>query len=72
MKSHITYAGTYEYRGDDVVHHVTHSCCPNWVGSEQVRKIRFDGDRLELSAAGALFQGKPVTAYVLWERAASS
>lgn len=71
VKSHISYAGPYEYRGDDVVHHVTHASCPNWVGSEQVRRVRFEGDRLELSAEGARFQGRDVTAYVLWERAAS-
>jgi len=70
-KSHISYAGPYEYRETEVVHRVTHASCPNWIGSEQVRKIRFEGDRLELSAEGARFQGRVVTAYVLWERAAS-
>ena len=71
MKSHITYAGRYEYRGNDVVHLVTHASCPNWVGTEQVRTVRLDGGQLELSAAGARLQGRPVTAYVLWERALS-
>ena len=72
VKSHISYAGPYEYRGDVVTHKVTHASCPNWVGTEQVRQVRFDGDRLELSAAVAIFQGQAVTAYVLWERAASA
>jgi hypothetical protein len=72
MKSQISYAGPYEYRGDVVIHKVTHASCPNWVGTEQLRQVRFDGDRLELSAAGARFQGRAVTAYVLWERAASA
>lgn len=70
VKSQISYAGRYEYRGADVVHRVTHAVCPNWVGTEQVRRIRFDSDRLELSATGARFQGHEVTAYVIWERAA--
>jgi len=69
IKSQITYAGPYTFKGDEVVHHVTHSSCPNWVGSDQIRKIKFEGDRLELSAAGATIQGKTVTAYVMWERA---
>ncbi|MEP3279952.1 MAG: lipocalin-like domain-containing protein [Stappiaceae bacterium] len=69
IKSQITYAGPYTYKGGEVVHHVTHSSCPNWVGSKQVRQIRFEGDQLELSAGGALFQGKAVTAYVIWKRA---
>ncbi len=70
MKSHITYAGSYEYRGADVVHRVTHASCPNWVGTEQVRAVHFKDGRLELTATGAHLQGRPVTAYVLWERAA--
>ena len=70
VKSHISYAGRYDYRGDSVTHKVTHASCPNWVGTQQHRKVRFDGDRLELSAPGALFHGREVTAYVLWKRAA--
>ncbi len=71
MKSQITYAGSYEYRGFDVVHRVTHASCPNWVGTEQVREVNFKDGRLELSVIGAHLQGRPVTAYVLWERAAT-
>lgn len=70
MKSQISYAGRYEYRGDDVVHRVTHASCPNWIGTEQVRTMQLDGNRLELSAVGAVLQGRPVTAHVLWERLA--
>lgn len=70
IKSQISYAGPYTYRDDEVIHHVTHSSCPNWVGTEQRRNVRFDGDCLELSAPGALFQGRSVTAFVTWKRAA--
>ncbi|MGB0749551.1 MAG: lipocalin-like domain-containing protein [Magnetospiraceae bacterium] len=70
-KSHISYAGPFAYRGDEVVHRVTQASCPNWVGSEQVRRVRFEGDKLELSAVGVLFQGQVITAYVLWERASA-
>jgi hypothetical protein len=69
MKSQITYAGPYDYHGDHVVHCVTHASCPNWVGTRQVRQVEFIGDRLRLSATGALFQGEEVTAYVDWQRA---
>lgn len=71
IKSQISYAGPYTYRGDEVVHHVTHSSCPNWVGTEQRRNVRLDGDCLELSAHGALFQGRTVTAFVTWKRVAT-
>ena len=48
---YIAYFGTYKVNeaGDTVVHHVTGSLNPGWVGGEQVRKMRFDGDRLVLS-----------------------
>ena len=71
VKSHMSNAGPYEDRGNEVVHRVTHASCPNWVGSEQVRSIRLNGNQLELSAAAARFQGHLVTASVLWERAVS-
>lgn len=70
MKSHITYAGSYEVEGTDVLHHVSQSCCPNWVGTVQRRAVRFeDADTLILSAGGARFQGHDVTAFVHWTRA---
>ena len=69
VKSHISYAGSYEHRGNVVTHNVTHASCPNWVGTEQVRTVHFEGGRLELSATGARFQGRTVIVYVLWERA---
>ena len=69
IKSIISYAGTYECLPDRVIHRVTQASCPNWVGTEQVRFHRFEGDRLELSAPNAVFQGKTVTARVLWRRA---
>ena len=68
MKSLISYAGTYECLSDRVIHHVTQASCPNWVGTEQVRFLRFEEGCLELQAAGALFQGEVVTAHVHWKR----
>lgn len=69
IKSQITYSGTFSVRDDHVFHHVTHASCPNWIGSEQARHFEFTPQGLRLSAAGAVFQGKEVTAYVDWVRA---
>jgi hypothetical protein len=56
--SYFQYAGRYALRpgpapgARQVVHSVTHSLNPNFVGTEQVRDMRFDGPgRLTLSAA---------------------
>jgi hypothetical protein len=71
IKSQITYAGPFEFRGDHVIHRVTQSSCPNWVGTEQRPMVEFRGEGLRLSASGALFQGQQVTAIVDWQRATS-
>lgn len=68
FKSHITYAGRYEFQGHRVIHHVTQASCPNWIGTEQIRKVEFLGESLRLSATGATFQGYSATAIVDWER----
>jgi hypothetical protein len=48
---YIAYFGTYEVNesADTVVHHVQGALNPSWVGGSQVRRMRFDGDRLVLS-----------------------
>lgn len=48
---YIAYFGTYEVdEGEDtVVHHVQGALNPAWVGGDQIRRMRFDGDLLILS-----------------------
>jgi hypothetical protein len=48
---YIAYFGTYEVNPaqDTVVHHVRGALNPGWVGGDQVRRMRFDGDLLVLS-----------------------
>lgn len=62
FESYFNYAGPYTLRAIDGVAHVVHSVQfslnPNFVGSEQVRRIRFDGDnRLRLSADESVGSG---------------
>ena len=53
--------------GQSVVHRVEGSLNPAWVGGNQVRTLRFDGDRLVLHAnvekAGAIVRHE-----LTWER----
>jgi hypothetical protein len=48
---YIAYFGTYEVNdaGDTVVHHVEGALNPGWVGGDQLRRMRFEGDLLILS-----------------------
>ena len=46
--SYFHYAGTWRIVGETVVHQVTSALNPNMVGTEQVRHVDLDGDRLTL------------------------
>lgn len=47
--SYFHYAGRYRVVAGDVVHYVTQSLNPNFVGSEQLRHAELDGQTLVLS-----------------------
>jgi hypothetical protein len=66
---YIAYFGSYEVAPDgaSVVHRVEGALNPDWVGGEQVRKLRFDGERLVLSADVSK-NGEIVTHSLTWER----
>jgi hypothetical protein len=48
---YIAYFGTFELNaaGTSVVHHVQGALNPGWVGGQQIRRVRFEGDNLILS-----------------------
>ena len=66
---YIAYFGTYEVASDgrSVVHHVQGALNPAWVGGQQVRRLRFEGERLILSA-DVHKNGATVTHTLIWER----
>jgi hypothetical protein len=66
---YIAYFGTYEVAADEksVVHHVQGALNPAWVGGNQVRALRFEGERLILSAAVAK-SGQTVRHVLTWEK----
>ena len=67
---YIAYFGTYEVAEDgrSVVHHVEGALNPAWVGGRQVRALRFDGDRLILSAQVQKNEAELVVHTLTWER----
>ncbi len=48
FKSMIAYTGLYRLEGDKYITKVDVSVNPAWVGTEQVRFVKFDGDRLRI------------------------
>ena len=68
VDKYISYAGKYEIRGSKVVHHVDVSLFPNWIGGDQERNFRFEGNRLLLSTDPAPGDEKQKTGYLIWEK----
>jgi hypothetical protein len=66
----MSYAGTWEVRGDEVFHFVDVSANEIWTGSEQQRFYRFDGDQLALSTPvnADPIDGKISIRSMLWEK----
>ena len=69
--THISYCGTYEIIGDEVIHSVSVSSFPNWVSSEQRRNWEFRNGQLILSAKGLQAGNEKVEAYLTWQRSTS-
>jgi len=66
---YIAYFGSYEVAADgaSVVHRVEGALNPDWVGGVQVRKLRFEGERLVLSAD--VTKNREIVRHTLtWER----
>jgi hypothetical protein len=72
FSGYLAYAGTYvadEAHGV-VVHHVSQSLFPNWVGTDLVRFYRISGNRLIVSAPTQQVGGHLMDAMLVWERLA--
>lgn len=68
IRSQLSYAGTYEFIDGKIIHHVSISSFPNWVGGDQVRDFKFVDEYLHLSMTGAQLQGQNVTATLVWKQ----
>lgn len=68
-KGYIAYGGTYVEDGTHgvVVHHVTHSLFPNWVGTDLVRFFKRTGDRLITGNPTVVVGGHVMDVMLLWE-----
>jgi hypothetical protein len=49
FRTMIAYAGTYDFDGRDITHHIDVSWNENWVGTNQIRHATFEGQRIVLS-----------------------
>ena len=70
FRSLIAYTGMYRFDGDKFITKVDVSWNPSWVGTEQVRSFKLDGDRLQVISPWVMSPnlGKMTRATVTWER----
>jgi hypothetical protein len=66
----ISYAGTYTFDEEKVVHHVDISWNQNWTGTDQVRFYKLDGNTLTITSALArnFTDGREGRSILVWER----
>jgi hypothetical protein len=73
FRSMLAYAGRYRTEGSTIVVTVDVAWDESWIGTEQVRNFRLDGDRLRIEAppqAYANFGGRILRGLLVWKRAA--
>ncbi len=68
FKTMFAYGGTYTYNGKTVTHHVDISWNEERTGTDQVRDVKFDGNRLILSTQPYQWGGGQAFNRLTWER----
>jgi len=66
----LAYAGTFSFDGNVVTHHVDISWNNNWTGTNQVRNVRLEGNRLYITTnvQPSPIDGKPSIGMLTWEK----
>jgi Lipocalin-like domain len=64
----LAYIGTYELRGEEVVHRIDVSLYPAWSGDEQVRPFTYTGDELVLRTPPTHTASGTVVNEIAWSR----
>lgn len=66
------YFGTYtvDEAAGVVTHHLAGALYPDWVGTDQLRRYAFDGNRLILRTGARPLTGRIATGEVVWEKMA--
>jgi hypothetical protein len=70
FRGFISYYGTFEFNPEkmEVLHNVKGSLFPNWENDSFKRKVRLDGNQMELTTEPTFYGSEEVIASVVWER----
>ena len=69
-KTMFAYAGTFDFDGTTITHHVDVSYNQTWTATDLIRKVKFDAGRLILTTVPAIsnIDGQMTFAVLTWER----
>jgi hypothetical protein len=70
-REHGSYCGTYTFDGSTLVTDVDAAADPARMGTKQVRKVRFEGERMILMPPPVEVNGVKVTRELTWEKISS-
>jgi lipocalin-like protein len=68
FRTFVAYAGRYTIKTDEVIHHVEISFIQDWVGTDQIRTIKFEGEHLVLGTLPMPMGGKTMTVEFIFKR----
>lgn len=68
FKTFVAYAGQYTLSGDKITHHVEIASIQNWANTDLVRGVRFEGERIVLTAPPTPLRGQMQTFELIWQR----
>ncbi len=64
----LAYAGTYTFTGNKVVHHVQAAWLQSWVGTDVVRTVTMQGDKIVLRTEPREVRGVSQVGELTWQR----
>ena len=68
--TYVSYGGTFDVEDERVTHHVAYCLFPDWIGTDVVRDISWEGDKLVLTSIPEVTSsGKTVVNRLIWKRA---
>jgi len=70
FENYIGYYGIFDLDATKgaIIFHVRGAWLPNWIGSDQIRYYTLSGNRLTITTAPVLFDGKNAVGKLIWER----
>lgn len=64
----LAYSGRYTVTEGKVIHHIEIASIQNWVNTDQIRAIKYEGDRMTLITPPIALNGRTGTFELVWER----